>query len=280
MSCGRASITPLFDCSGHGACVNATCICYAGYTGVGDWSLLGGLDCHISQLAHAVLFGVLGLIFIGQAAWGAPLVAALVRARRRARRRIEWPLWAIIVRLVAATPLFLALILIEVFTPQRIAVDPAPTLLFFLARSSIYAEALMHFPVLLDSVLSATREERTRILVRANYLASAGHFSLMTLVGVLVFVPLGEPIAELALYTCIAYHAIVGILCLFMSAEAHFMLRRILIVLPTNMVSGDANLAQVRRKLIDHLIAARNGTSVQALVCFLFGMLACRVSKC
>jgi hypothetical protein len=77
-------------CTEHGTCVNGTCICNAGWTGVSDKFSLEGTSCHIRVEWHPYFFGL--LLFVQfQATYRLvnQLRPIINRIRNRRRLRME-----------------------------------------------------------------------------------------------------------------------------------------------------------------------------------------------
>jgi hypothetical protein len=60
------------DCSFHGHLIDGLCVCNKGWTGVGDYAIIDGLDCDINELLTTTLvwtsliFGMVVMVLFGQ----------------------------------------------------------------------------------------------------------------------------------------------------------------------------------------------------------------------
>jgi len=281
-------VTTDLPCSGNGDCINGTCVCYAGWSGNGDWARTKGLDCQVNEATHTALHVLLAVIYISVSAWAFPRVWAAYTKLRNKRtkagkkasivenRAIISLLW----RIFVTTPLVLVLVIIELASEMRVAQDGLPTVIFFLLRSSIYFDAYLFFPYVMTQLVGSMGGHNTRKLIQTNDLWSALLTCVNILVGILSFIALGVDDAWVTLWTYVAFQILVGLCFLAMAGTAHWIMVHICRVLDESYkIAKNEQILDVKIKLRRSMVHARNSTIFQALICWVVGAVPYLMNK-
>lgn len=149
-------------CSGNGRCELGRCVCDAGWTGSSDLFNTKGVDCQNSEVGLIALWAVVLVVSTVIWVWTLPAVIARVqqyrtiRDRRKAARQRSIPPWrspmimSVVFFELVAVPFATGLVVWRFAYPsQRIGVDAAPTVFFFVACLGFYAAVMCFQPFLL-----------------------------------------------------------------------------------------------------------------------------------
>lgn len=156
---------PLGPCSGHGTCVNGTCLCDAGWTGRSDWMNAEGFDCQIHMPTVKALYGVLALAQIIGYYFAIPYlksryVAFLQIRESHIRRGEHYTIFqnngvlAMAIWYAVGGPfLFLYCIIKWSMNDERVGVTWLLTMLFIIVKVLFYICVVLMQPTLLRAVL-------------------------------------------------------------------------------------------------------------------------------
>jgi len=198
------------ECSGHGLCVDGTCVCFDGFSGSSHFISFEGLDCHINtRVEQGLWVWFLLMISIG-AVKSVPAFFVhfqrfrrvnglrFLRKKRERQLRDQLQLVALAWLNFVLVPSAITLGVNQVVNPgtQHIGIDALPTIAFLLLETSLISLGLLYaaripakwirggfdrgFDPKLDSIASRTiRIGRTVLLLRLSsvFVASSSVFS-------------------------------------------------------------------------------------------------------
>lgn len=173
-------------CSNHGACVNLTCDCAAGWTGRSDIFNTEDLDCQISTVALTVLWSV--TLVVTFALWLSTvsrvkqrMVQCFRARRRRQARKLAVPnalkdpaVLSIASFHIVCLPWSLTYIILKLARPEaRLGSDLGVSLCFLFAHFGFFITVFCVQPFLLISLLSTSR--RLKALIPVTFVISASN---------------------------------------------------------------------------------------------------------
>uniref|UniRef100_A0A7S3LQM8 Epidermal growth factor-like domain-containing protein n=1 Tax=Aplanochytrium stocchinoi TaxID=215587 RepID=A0A7S3LQM8_9STRA len=192
-------------CSGHGSCINNTCSCKDGFTGLSDFINTEGLDCQINELAIKCIWGALLLVlFIGQVRSLPKMYERYADFRevqqdgkmngRRIPITSNKGVLAIVLYEGVMVPSLIAMIVTKLVADnERIGVTFTVTFLFFLTKAAFYGSAMLFQPALVAALMRAasfgtSQSGAVERLIRFNNISSFFNWMGSSLLGILPFV--------------------------------------------------------------------------------------------
>ncbi|GBG34050.1 Teneurin-4 [Hondaea fermentalgiana] len=267
---------PFGPCSGHGTCVNGTCICDAGWTGRSDWMNAEGIDCQIHMPTVKALYGILALAQVVGYIMAIPYLksryAAYLSLKDLHRRRGEsysmrhnkTVLAMAIWYLVGAPMLFLYCLVKWTANEERVGVTWGLTILFVVVKLLFYLCVLLTQPTLLRAVLHDL--QKGSHYVRINDRMTVVMYAGQLLSGLLAVAAVLKPDAQQTIY--IIYLVVMLYVAGWISGQAFFIKARVI-----HTLDRSHRVAAMPKMLVlkDKLVAMQNSAIRQgALLAILF----------
>ncbi|CAK9106449.1 Hypothetical protein SCF082_LOCUS49578 [Durusdinium trenchii] len=205
------------ECSGHGSCVNGTCICDAGWTGKSDLIDTEGLDCQIHEQGLKIAWGVTSFVIGLMVLISLPKLAQrwedfVATQRRKRAQKHDFRIYHSPIMLsnlcfyVVALPWGTAFVATRIAFPSwRVGTDMAPTLFLFMASAGFFCALFFFQTFLLHTFL--TSSSSLRVLVPLSYAFASYNLLLSCACAAAPFVPTvfgaspSQPAAKIAFVT-------------------------------------------------------------------------------
>mmetsp|Transcript_12499 Transcript_12499/g.14360 ORF Transcript_12499/g.14360 Transcript_12499/m.14360 type:complete len:391 (+) Transcript_12499:216-1388(+) len=249
-------------CNDRGICVNDTCQCEDGFTGLSDFINTEGLDCQINELIVDCLWGF--LLFAAVVGQLLSVPKFLDRYRRHKERghplKKNKILIAIILYETIVVPsVILAAILKLADKSQRVGVTPGITVFFFTGKFGFYLTAFFIQPALTEAMMKGSKLGKNPVIdriIRIQYVGSFMMFVISSLLALLPFITIanGGVYDETAEIVHLAYFGGSAFSMFAYSLQCVFLIFKINGVMkPSGLAAGtpsDDKLEQTRKALV------------------------------
>ncbi len=195
-------------CSGNGECINGTCVCFEGWTGLSDFINAEGYDCQINILGYKITWAILLAIQVYAIVKSYPYLKSryqtykeLAEGKRKKGEKYGLTqnigaLSMVIWYGIGAPSIIVTCIIKLAMNGERVGVTPLMTFLFIWNKFIFYACMTLFQPSLLNAVVNGMKDtlQYVKINKHMTYVVFVGQvLAGFMAVGVLANATLGAP---------------------------------------------------------------------------------------